>query len=194
MHVAALAATAVILTKSGVRVHAIPVDCDPTRPRLHMSLQALRPVAAALCVAGLMLSANTARAQGDAKPNEQQRPQAQDPAKDVEKNELEEAAAHLKGAAALPECVRIGQRILSLAWRDDLDTAFRHLELYDRFGCPGAHIQTSFRCLVVQQASSDPGGKDQEGLKKRAHACWISPLGPAPATPVAAAPAGTTNR
>lgn len=161
-----------------------------------MSLDALRSVAVALFAAGLMFSAVPARAEGtETKPADQQRQQAQDAAaKDVEKNEFEEAALHLKGAAALPECVRIGQRILSLAWRDDLDTAFRHLELYDRFGCPGAHIQTSFRCLVVQQASSDPGGKDQEGLKKRAHACWINPTGPAPATPVAAAPAGTTNR
>jgi len=158
-----------------------------------MLLKPLRPAAVALCVTGLMFSAG-ARAEGDAKPPDQQQKQAQDAAKDVEKNELEEAAQRLKGAAALPECVRIGQRILSLAWRDDLDTAFRHLELYDRFGCPGAHIQTSFRCLVLAQASSDPGGKDQEGLKKRAHACWISPAGPAPATPVAAAPAGTTNR
>ena len=28
-------------------------------------------------------------------------------------------------------------------WRDDLDTAFRHLDLYDRFGCPGGHIQAT---------------------------------------------------
>ena len=33
-------------------------------------------------------------------------------------------------------------------WRDDLDTAFRHLDLYDRFGCPASHIQAAFRCLV----------------------------------------------
>jgi hypothetical protein len=166
-----------------------------------MSLKALRSAAVALGAAGLMFSVGTALAEGEPKPTDQQRQQAQDAAKDMEKTQLEEAAQRLKGAAALPECVRIGERILSLAWRDDLDTAFRHLELYDRFGCPGAHIQTSFRCLVVQQANNDPGGKDQEGLKKdqdglkkRAHACWINPTGPAPATPVAAAPAGTTNR
>ena len=29
------------------------------------------------------------------------------------------------------------RRVVSLMWRDDLDTAFRHLDLYDRFGCPG---------------------------------------------------------
>jgi hypothetical protein len=174
-------------------VRVIPVDRDPTRTRPDKSLKALRSVAVALGVAGLMFSAGPAGAEGEGKPTDQQR-QAQEAAKDLEKNQLEEAAQRLKGAAALPECVRIGEKVLSLAWHDDLDTAFRQLDLYDRFGCPGAHIQTSFRCLVVQQASSDPGGKDQEGLKKRAHACWISPTGPAPATPVAAAPAGTTNR
>ena len=31
---------------------------------------------------------------------------------------------------------------------DDLDTAFRHLDLYDRFGCPGGHVQAAFRCLT----------------------------------------------
>ncbi len=36
------------------------------------------------------------------------------------------------------------------ALRDDLDTAFRHLDLYDRFGCPAGHIQATFRCLVRQ--------------------------------------------
>ena len=35
-----------------------------------------------------------------------------------------------------------------LMWRDDLDTAFRHLDLYDRFGCPGGHVQATFRCLA----------------------------------------------
>ena len=33
----------------------------------------------------------------------------------------------------------LGRRVVVLMWRDDLDTAFRHLNLYDRFGCPGGH-------------------------------------------------------
>ena len=31
-----------------------------------------------------------------------------------------------------------------------MDTAFRHLDLYDRFGCPGPHIQSAFRCVLRQ--------------------------------------------
>src|ERR1700724_1525892 len=115
-----LAAPAVILTKSGVPVPSIPVDRDPTRPRPHMSLEALRSVAVTLSVAGLMFSAGPARAQGEAKPPDQQRQQAQDAAKDVEKMQLEEAAARLKGAAALPECAHPGQKVPKLAWHDDL--------------------------------------------------------------------------
>ena len=50
-----------------------------------------------------------------------------------------------------------------LLWRDDLDTAFRHLDLYDRFGCPAGHIQATFRCLVRQgnHRSERPGDADR---------------------------------
>ena len=61
----------------------------------------------------------------------------------------------LTGPAGNPECVWLGRRVVSLLWRDDLDTAFRHLDLYDRFGCPSAHIQATFRCLV-RQGNIDP--------------------------------------
>ena len=82
--------------------------------------------------------------------------------------------------------------MVSLLWRDDLDTAFRHLDLYDRFGCPSGHIQATFRCLV-RQGSIDP--KSPEALGGRVHACWINPAVDATASaPAAAAPAGTTSR
>src|SRR6185436_10837764 len=55
-------------------------------------------------------------------------------------DEFAEAAKVLGGPAANPECVWLGRRAVSLLWRDDLDTAFRHLDLYDRFGCPGGHV------------------------------------------------------
>src|SRR4029450_10321887 len=58
-------------------------------------------------------------------------------------------------------------------WRDDLDTAFRHLDLYDRFGCPGGHVQATFRCLVRFFSAIDP--KVPESLSGRVHACWINP-------------------
>ena len=62
-----------------------------------------------------------------------------------------------------------------LLWRDDLDTAFRHLDLYDRFGCPGQHIQATFRC-VVRKGTIDP--KAPESLSARVHACWLNPASP----------------
>jgi hypothetical protein len=86
--------------------------------------------------------------------------------------------------------------VVNLLWRDDLDTAFRHLDLYDRFGCPSAHIQATFRCLV-RQGNIDP--KAQETLSGRVHACWLNPsleATPAEAAvqPPAATSGGTTQR
>lgn len=96
-------------------------------------------------------------------------------------NEFVEASRILKGPAANPECVWLGRRVVNLLWRDDLDTAFRHLDLYDRFGCPASHIQSTFRCLV-RQGNIDP--KAAESLSGRVHGCWINPE----VTPAAAAP------
>jgi hypothetical protein len=109
-------------------------------------------------------------------------------------DEFAEAARLLGGPAANPECMWIGRRAVGLIWRDDLDTAFRHLELYDRFGCPADHIQATFRC-VVRQGNMDP--KAPEKLSDRIHACWINPtMEAAAALPpsAAAAPSTTTSR
>jgi hypothetical protein len=75
-------------------------------------------------------------------------------------------------------------------WRDDLDTAFRHLDLYDRFGCPGGHVQATFRCLTRFGGQIDP--KVAETLSSRIHACWINP-GAQPQAAVAATPAAPTT-
>jgi hypothetical protein len=107
-------------------------------------------------------------------------------------DEFAEAAKLLGGPAAHPECVWLGRRVVGLMWRDDLDTAFRHLDLYDRFGCPAGHIQATFRCLV-RQGHIDP--KPPETLYGKVHACWINPNVETPSAPTsAAAPSGTTNR
>jgi hypothetical protein len=107
-------------------------------------------------------------------------------------DEFADAAKNLEGPAANPECVWLGRRVVSLLWRDDLDTAFRHLDLYDRFGCPSGHIQATFRCLV-RQGSIDP--KASDGLNGRVHSCWINPsLDSNSPQPSASAPAITTNR
>ena len=98
--------------------------------------------------------------------------------KDTQKkiNEIAEARRLVSGAAGNPECVWLGRRVVNLLWRDDLDTAFRHLDLYDRFTCPSGHIQATFRCLV-RQGNIDP--KAAESLNSRIHSCWIDPDLPA---------------
>ena len=74
-------------------------------------------------------------------------------------DEFAEAAQAINGPAGNPECVWLGRRVVQLMWRDDLDTAFRHLDLYDRFGCPGGHIQAAFRCLTRFLRSDRPQGR-----------------------------------
>jgi hypothetical protein len=112
-------------------------------------------------------------------------------AKEIQKklDDFAEAEKVLGGPAANPECLWLGRRVVSLLWRDDLDTAFRHLDLYDRFGCPAGHIQATFRCLV-RQGSFDPKATDT--LNSRVHACWLNPTLELQGT--AAVPSGTTNR
>ena len=122
--------------------------------------------------------------------------QSADPAKDAQRqvDEFAEATRLVTGPAGNPECVWLGRRVVNLLWRDDLDTAFRHLDLYDRFGCPGGHIQATFRC-VVRQGNIDP--KVPESLRDRVQACWINPA-TQPAPPAAAqnpaAPTGTSTQ
>jgi hypothetical protein len=144
----------------------------------------LRQFCVVFVAASFTLAGSAAFAQSsNGKPPEQQKPAA-DAIKEGQKriDEIAEATRILTGAAGNPECVWLGRRVASLLWRDDLDTAFRHLDLYDRFGCPSAHIQATFRCLV-RQGNIDP--KQQETLNGRVHACWLNP-GLPPTEPVAA--------
>src|SRR6201993_3881881 len=119
-----------------------------------------------------------------------QAPKAADAAKDNQRkiDEFAEAAQAINGPAGNPECVWLGRRVVSLMYRDDLDTAFRHLDLYDRFGCPGGHVQAAFRCLTRYFAEIDD--KVQRSLPDRVHACWINPAAQpqAAAAPASAPP------
>ena len=138
------------------------------------------------------LTAGGAFAQGSGNGSPSEKPPTEKAVKDGQKkiDEIAEASRILTGAAGNPECVWLGRRVVSLLWRDDLDTAFRHLDLYDRFGCPAAHIQATFRCLV-RQGDIDP--KAQETLNGRVHSCWLNPgLPPEPAI-AAKAPATTSG-
>src|SRR5579883_2449685 len=159
-----------------------------------MSFRLLRPfgllsVAGGLSIVLLLLSVAAGSlgpssfAQGnDGKPAGKAAPPGQEAGKTAPKvDEFAEAQHALSGPAGNPECVWLGRRVVSLLWRDDLDTAFRHLDLYDRFGCPSAHIQAAFRCLI-RQGNIDP--KQQETLNGRVQACWINPaLEPPPPAP-----------
>jgi hypothetical protein len=114
-----------------------------------------------------------------------------EPAKDAagRPDESPEPARVLMGAAGRAECVWLGTRAVGLMAKDDLDTAFRHLELYDRFGCPGEHVQLSFRCVVRQAPpANNTDSKDQRDQKEkefynrtndRAQSCWMNPALPA---------------
>jgi hypothetical protein len=128
----------------------------------------------------------------DAKTPDKKPPPGQEATQKVDEyTEIERAVA---GPAGNPECVWLGRRVVSLVWRDDLETAFRHLDLYDRFGCPAGHIQATFRCLILHASSIDP--KAPDSLNGRVEACWINPAQPSPPPQAssAAAPSPTTNR
>ena len=158
----------------------------------------LRHLAVAGLVAGLALSISTGSAlaqSGDAHPQDKPAAngtQPNDAAKDNQRktDEFVEAQQAISGPAGNPECVWLGRRVVRLMWLDDLDTAFRHLDLYDRFGCPGGHVQATFRCLTRFGAQIDP--KVAETLNSRVHACWINPNAQ-PQTAAAAAPAAPTT-
>jgi hypothetical protein len=116
-----------------------------------------------------------------------------DVAKDNQRkvDEFAEAAQVINGPAGNPECVWLGRRVVQLMYRDDLDTAFRHLDLYDRFGCPGGHVQATFRCLTRFLAEIDD--KVQKSLSDHVQACWINPAAQPQSTAAAAAPTTSGN-
>ncbi len=156
------------------------------------SVSAARGMLAAFVIFSAVLGSPTPFAfaqSNDAKPADKAPAAGQEPAKEPQKvDEFAEAQHAITGPAGNPECVWLGRRVVGLLWRDDLDTAFRHLDLYDRFGCPGAHIQASFRCLILHGVNIDPKAADT--LNARVQACWINPSLPPPAAsqaPTAAA-------
>ena len=154
-----------------------------------MSSVGMRLVASAAGVAALLFSTSLATAQ-EPKAGNQRQPSAE--AEGTKKvDEIAEAAKLLDGPAGQPECVWLGRRAVRLLYRDDLDTAFRHMELYDRFGCPPSHIQAAFRCIVRM---GDPDPKASESLSARVHACWVNPATEVSLPAAASAPSATTNR
>jgi hypothetical protein len=129
--------------------------------------------------------------EGDAeKAKAQEKAEQEQAAKAME--EYRVAATSLPSAAGSAECVWTGRRIASLLWRDDIDTARRYIDLYDRFGCSPKHLKLVFRC-VIQQGPIDPKAADR--LASRVHECWMAPETPTTAasreTPVSTQKGGT---
>jgi hypothetical protein len=158
-----------------------------------MAFPGQRSLVTFLCAAFIAGSCSAALAQGsgDAKPPEQKPPEPKS-----EAAHIAEAARVLSGPAAYPECIHLGELAITLMAKNDLDTAFRHMDLYDRFGCPGAHIQQSFRCLL---RAGMPGPKDSTALDNLVRNCWVSPTtapaaAAAPAAAVAPSTAGSGNK
>jgi len=159
-----------------------------------MSFYVRLSLALLIAAAAAFTSPPTFAQTGDTKSSD--KPAAAQPAdlaKDAQRqvDEFAEATRLVNGPAGNPECVWLGRRVVGLMWRDDMDTAFRHLDLYDRFGCPGPHIQAAFRCVVRQGNTIDP--KNPRDLNTRVHSCWLSPTAAqtTAAAPAAAAPASS---
>jgi hypothetical protein len=156
-----------------------------------MRVESMCVAAAILGMACLTAVAVPAFAQTPEPKATDQRPPNGESNKDKPKkiDEYAEAERVLGSPAANPECMWLGRRVVSLLWNDDLDTAFRHLDLYDRFGCPAGHIQIAFRCVVRQGNIDRKDPKAQDTIEGRIHTCWISPNTDTVIVPPAAAAA-----
>jgi hypothetical protein len=163
-----------------------------------MSFPGLRSLVFVVCAAFLpgFGPAAYAQATGDAKADQQKAEAAK-----TEAAHIADAARQLPGPAGYPECVHSGELTITNWMNNDMDTAARHLAVYDRFGCPGAHLRASFRCLL---RFGKPGPKDKDvTFEQRVRDCWVTPdamppapaaAAAAPATPAAAAaPTPTTS-
>jgi hypothetical protein len=161
-----------------------------------MVLRHLAPAVLAIPLAFVIGTGGVLAQSGSPAPQDQQKNapdgKSADAVKENERKAAEfvEAQQAINGPAGNPECVWLGRRVVRLMWLDDLDTAFRHLDLYDRFGCPGGHVQATFRCLVRFAPQID--NKVPESLTSRVHACWINP-GAQPQTANATPPAAPTT-
>jgi len=163
------------------------------RHRVSSVTGGLCAVACLLAALAAPLTAPAFAESTDTKPADKAAPAGQEAGKEPQKvDEFAEAQHALNGPAGNPECVWLGRRVVGLLWRDDLDTAFRHLDLYDRFGCPSGHIQATFRCLILHGSNIDP--KAADSLIGRVHACWINPTSPVIPAPAAAPPAPAANK
>jgi hypothetical protein len=101
-------------------------------------------------------------------------------------------AGQQENPALREECAWLGQRIVSLLFRDDPMTGADFTPFYSRFGCPDEHLRLAFACVVHS------GIAENDVLADRIALCWADPAG-APAAqvpaqpPAAAAPSGAPS-
>jgi hypothetical protein len=84
-------------------------------------------------------------------------------------------AAKLPKNAGLPECLWTGRLAASRFYSNDVDTAKRYMDLYERFSCPSDHLKLAIRCVVRLWPR-----QGAEMLADRVQACWVNPDTPPP--------------
>ena len=67
------------------------------------------------------------------------------------------------------ECSWLGQRIVSLLFRDDPMTGNDFMPFYTRFKCPEEHLDNAFACVVKS------GAAENDVLADRIAQCWTDP-------------------
>lgn len=67
------------------------------------------------------------------------------------------------------ECSWLGQRIVSLLFRDDPMTGNDFMPFYTRFRCPEEHLDKAFACVVKG------GAAENDVLADRIAVCWTDP-------------------
>jgi len=145
-----------------------------------MASSGLRRLAFLLLAAFVIGAGSPVLAQGTGDAKNKEQPKAEPPK--TEADHLREVLRQVKGPAGHPECAHLGENAISLMMRNDVDAAARHMDLYDRFGCPGAYVRDSLRCALL---SGTPVSKDSRSLEDVVRTCWLNPT-PTSAMPAAA--------
>ncbi len=78
-------------------------------------------------------------------------------------------AGQQENPALRAECAWLGQRIVSLLFRDDPMTGNDFMPFFTRFGCPEAHLTQAFACVV------NAGSLENDALADRIALCWTDP-------------------
>lgn len=88
----------------------------------------------------------------------------------------------LRDRALDPKCAWMGERVVSLLARDDVDMAERFLVFYTRFDCPAPRIAEAFDCVIrspvigaTGSAKSPAAESGEPSLASVTSSCWTDP-------------------